>query len=903
MNLETAGSVDRLVLGLANQPCQRRDEFITEEMTNHLFQTPGFAFGMDLASLNIQRGRDHGLPPFVRWREPCGLSPIRTFEDLDKVMSPSTARKFRSLYSSVEDIDLFTAGLAERSVVGGLVGPTFACIIGQQFSNLRRGDRFWYENPESESSFTAGQLQQIRRATLAQVLCKTMDAVETIQPFVFLATDALKNRRVSCDDPAIGQLDLEFWAERSSRRVNHEPQVKTKRTVSDGSLVSRSKGSNARRKVNVNRPQEKISLPQKPFTSSIHQNNNIVVKRPIGRPDNVTIVVQNNAVNTPVFVNDGIYGSHVKIRQQPAAKPSSSFNQGASNYRPKPISTTIPHSGYPYVPQAYDDPSNPNPLAYGYRSPDEIFYEDYSPSSPRPTLYTYYTNIHPSTQAPNREVDGYLVNYGPPYRDSAHHERPTGHLYGSSAEQRPPQKPSYGDAKPTMNARPHYTSNDESYYKPGYDGVKPPTISRPSLGSIYGGSNAEPYGQTPDRPTLSSASNGDSYHALRPAYGGAAANYQSHVTQRPAGGSHNDNPSGEGYPVNSNKRPDQWNGYQKRPSERPAYDYDDPDAYQKRPHSGLYTSSGTNVASHHEDTSNSSPAYSQGPTASNNYDRYPDVTPAYQGRPTSAQSGWSDVSLYTKESNAPSEPFEPHSSSSFYQKPTTSRPAHHTGAGQSPNPYSKESADKPLHDGTNPYKNPGSPAGLSEEPPHSSSQQNRPYRPEVSTTDFHVRKQEAGLNARPIKVQSVTIVTEAIKTVHHPGQSGYISQYKVTSELPRPLAQRTKSNAPVTRKPGQYYYEKNVLHRYPGEVVEQIPKSNYYSADDAAEETPAQDRGLEPPSDGIVAETSADDSTERNESKSSTLAITDHGNNKDDVVDDLEGAFSAVVESVASADR
>ena len=56
------GGVDSLVRGMCGFASQQYDNFITKQVTRSLFtENPPFGPGMDLMSLNIQRGRDHGL--------------------------------------------------------------------------------------------------------------------------------------------------------------------------------------------------------------------------------------------------------------------------------------------------------------------------------------------------------------------------------------------------------------------------------------------------------------------------------------------------------------------------------------------------------------------------------------------------------------------------------------------------------------------------------------------------------------------------------------------------------------------------------------------------------------------------------------------------------------------------
>jgi hypothetical protein len=53
---------------------------------------------MDLIALNIQRGRDCGLPGYNEFRKVCGLNPINSFEDLEQVMQIGSAQTFSELY-------------------------------------------------------------------------------------------------------------------------------------------------------------------------------------------------------------------------------------------------------------------------------------------------------------------------------------------------------------------------------------------------------------------------------------------------------------------------------------------------------------------------------------------------------------------------------------------------------------------------------------------------------------------------------------------------------------------------------------------------------------------------------------------------------------------------------------
>ena len=174
---------------------------------------------MDLAALNIQRGRDHGLQGYLSYLRLCtkkyfpemakAAQDVRDFGDLTTFVGLEGAARLSRVYRDPEDIDLFTGGLSEPPLEGGVVGLTFGCILAIQFQDLKDCDRFWYE---AASQFTQDQLQEIRNGSkLSAIICRNMDHPAPVQPVGFDLENARGNEKIPCQDHP--RLDLKFWQE------------------------------------------------------------------------------------------------------------------------------------------------------------------------------------------------------------------------------------------------------------------------------------------------------------------------------------------------------------------------------------------------------------------------------------------------------------------------------------------------------------------------------------------------------------------------------------------------------------------------------------------------------------------------------------------------------------------
>ena len=143
--------LNHIVHGFSCTLANEIDTRVTDGVRDFLFESAvdgdgNRLFGtLDLVSLNIQRGRDHGLPDYNTVREMIGLEKFTSFSNIssDAVLNEDIETLYRR---DINNIDLFVGLLAEDHMQDGSFGETISKIVLSQFKRTRDGDRFWYEN-------------------------------------------------------------------------------------------------------------------------------------------------------------------------------------------------------------------------------------------------------------------------------------------------------------------------------------------------------------------------------------------------------------------------------------------------------------------------------------------------------------------------------------------------------------------------------------------------------------------------------------------------------------------------------------------------------------------------------------------------------------------------------------
>jgi hypothetical protein len=171
--IQTNG-VDNLLIGAASKNMQQIDNIVVEAVRSFLFGAPTSTNLLDLASLNIQRGRDHGLPGYNAVRQAYGLDPITTFSGLQ--MPALVITRLTALYSPTNDpndnpnnVDPWIGVISENHLPGKQVGPLANAILLDQFARIRDGDRFWYT---TDPALSNAEKNMIRDTKLSDILTR-----------------------------------------------------------------------------------------------------------------------------------------------------------------------------------------------------------------------------------------------------------------------------------------------------------------------------------------------------------------------------------------------------------------------------------------------------------------------------------------------------------------------------------------------------------------------------------------------------------------------------------------------------------------------------------------------------------------------------------------------------------
>jgi len=177
--IEFAGGIDAYFKGMATQVQQEFDCKVIDDVRNFLFGIPG-AGGLDLAAININRGRERGIADYNTIRTSLGLPRLNSFDELTE--DADDAELLEDVFGSIDNVDAWVGMLAEPHIEGSLFGNLVTTIMERQFQALREGDRFYFENMD----FSAEEMEDVLAISLRDILMRNT-SISIMQDEVFKA--------------------------------------------------------------------------------------------------------------------------------------------------------------------------------------------------------------------------------------------------------------------------------------------------------------------------------------------------------------------------------------------------------------------------------------------------------------------------------------------------------------------------------------------------------------------------------------------------------------------------------------------------------------------------------------------------------------------------------------------
>ncbi len=174
--------IDPIFIGMATQMQQTFDTKVVTTLRNFLFGAPGMG-GLDLVSINIQRGRERGLPDYNSIRTLMGLDAYTTFSQITDNTALQTA--LENTYSDINKIDPWVGMLSESMMNEKALGELIHTILQDQFMKLRDGDRYYYEN---DAAFTQDEVDELQATKLSAIIKRNTE-IQHIQDDVFHAQE------------------------------------------------------------------------------------------------------------------------------------------------------------------------------------------------------------------------------------------------------------------------------------------------------------------------------------------------------------------------------------------------------------------------------------------------------------------------------------------------------------------------------------------------------------------------------------------------------------------------------------------------------------------------------------------------------------------------------------------